>query len=308
VGRVTQGSITSQLLRNINTNMMRMQGRQEKLSTGRDINRPSDDPVGITYSLRYRSDLAVNERYKTNTDSAASMLDFNDTILTQTGDVLKRAKELAVQASNGTNPQVGLDNIAAEMEQLKEQLVNIANSTFKGKYIFNGQKVDQPTYASDVNPWDVVTDDGQVSYTIGAGVKLDVNLTGNNVFGYPPTSSPSTSPVKEDDNAFYVLDKMISDLKSANMTDLKVQMEALETRTNKILSQQAEIGARVNRVELVQSRLEDLNINLQTLQSKVEDADYEELIIQSKVDESVYQASLSVGAKIIQASLVDFLR
>ncbi|MBB6632592.1 flagellar hook-associated protein FlgL [Cohnella thailandensis] len=303
-GRVTQGSITNQLLRNINTNLTRMQGMQEKLSTGRNINRPSDDPVGITYALRYRSDLTVNERMQTNTDYAASVLDFNDTIMTQTGDVLKRIKELAVQASNETNPQVGLDNIAAEMEQLQGQLLNIANSTFKGKYIYNGQLVDQKPYSS-TEPWKVVTDSGKISYTISTGVNMDVSFSGNDVFGYPP--SGTTAPKNEDDNAFYVIDKMIQDLKGPDMDDLKVQMAALETRTNKILAQQAQVGARVNRVEMVQSRLDDLNLNLQTLQSKVEDAEYEELIIQAKVNDSIYQASLSVGAKIITPTLVDFL-
>ncbi|WP_080832518.1 flagellar hook-associated protein FlgL [Cohnella massiliensis] len=305
-GRVTQATMTSQLLRNINTNLTRMQGNSEKLSTGMRINRPSDDPVGITYALRYRSDLSINERYQTNADYAASLLDFNDTLLTQTGDILKRVKELAVQGSNGTQTETSRETIAVEMEQLKEQLVNIANSTFKGKYVFSGQEVDQVPYASGVDPKTVVTDSEDISYMVGAGVKVSVNLTGNDVFGYPPTGV--TAPQNEDDNVFHVLDQMIGSLRNDNMTELKNQITALESRTNKILTQQAQIGARVNRVELVQSRLEDLNLNLTTLQSKVEDAEYEELIIKSKVDESVYQASLSIGANIIQASLVDFLR
>jgi flagellar hook-associated protein 3 FlgL len=111
MGRVTQGSITSQLLRNINKNMAQSAGLQEQMATGMKINRPSDDPVGITYSLRYRSDLSINERYQSNVDSATSFLDFNDTMLSQVGDVTKRIKELAVQGSNGTNPQVALDNM-----------------------------------------------------------------------------------------------------------------------------------------------------------------------------------------------------
>jgi flagellar hook-associated protein 3 FlgL len=76
---------------------------------------------------------------------------------------------------------------------------------------------------------------------------------------------------------------------------------------DKILNQQSEIGARVNRVELMQNRLKDLEINLTDLQSKTEDADFEKLIIDAKINENIYQASLSVGAKIITPSLVDFL-
>jgi len=77
---------------------------------------------------------------------------------------------------------------------------------------------------------------------------------------------------------------------------------------DKILNQQAEIGARVNRVELMQNRLKDLELNLTDLQSKTEDIDLEKLIIDAKINENIYQASLSVGAKIITPSLVDFLK
>ncbi|MFC5469699.1 flagellar hook-associated protein FlgL [Cohnella suwonensis] len=306
VGRVTQGSITNQLLRNINKNLSQMQGLQEQLSTGMKINRPSDDPVGITYSLRYRSDLSLNERYQGNVDSANSWLDFNDTLLTQVSDVGKRIKELAVQGSNGTNPQVALDNIASEMKQLKEQLVDIANSQFKGKYVFNGQFTDKITYDPAVDPATVITDTGNLDYAINTGIQLTVNLTGNNIFGYPPTGV--TAPKNEDDNLFHVIDEMVSSLESGDYSGVSNQLTMLDSRMDKVLTQQAEIGARMNRVELMEQRLNDLNLNLSTLQSKTEDADMEDLIIKAKVNENVYQASLSVGAKIITPTLVDFLR
>jgi flagellar hook-associated protein 3 FlgL len=309
VGRVTQGTITNQLLRNINSNLRTMQGLQEQMSTGRTINRPSDDPVGITYALRYRSDLSINERFQTNVDSATSWLDFNDTILSQVNDVLKRMKELTVNGSNGTNPQIALDNIASEIGQLKDQLLDISNSQFKGKYVFNGQFTDQIAYDPSVDPRTVVTDDGDIEYLINAGVKLNVNLTGNKVFGFPPPGLPGvTAPQYEDDNIFHVADQIIAKLQAGDYDGVKNQLPFLESRMDKVLNQQAEIGARVNRTELMEQRLKDLSFNLESLQSKTEDADYGDLIIKAKVNENIYQASLSVGAKIIMPSLVDFLR
>ncbi|MFB9276271.1 flagellar hook-associated protein FlgL [Cohnella cellulosilytica] len=306
LGRVTQGTITNQLLRNINRNMSQMQGLQEQLSTGMKINRPSDDPVGITYSLRYRSDLSLNERYQENVNSAASWLDFNDTLLSQVGDVVKRVKELAIQGSNDTNPNVALDNIAAEIKQLKEQLVEIGNSQFKGKYVFNGQFTDEKPYDSLANAAGKITDDLGIEYMISSGISIKVNLTGNEVFGFPPTGV--TAPQNEDDNLFNVLDQIISNLESGNTSAVSDQLPLLDSRMDKILTQRAELGARVNRVELMEQRLQDLNLNLTTLQSKTEDAEIEDVLIKAKVNETIYQASLSVGAKVIQPSLVDFLR
>jgi len=306
-GRVTQGTITRQLLSNINGNLRTMQSLQEKMSTGRNINRPSDDPVGITYSLRYRSDLVVNERYQKNVTSALSSLDYNDTMLSQVTDILKRMKELAVQGSNGTNPDVALDNIASEISQLKEQLVEISNSQFNGKYVFNGQFTDQKPYPEGTDPSSVVTDPGDLDYLISAGTQITVNLKGNEVFGYPPPGSTTTSPVYEEDNIFYVADQLIANLQAGNHGGVGEQIALLESRTDKVLTQQAEVGARVNRVELMEQRLTDLNLNLETLQSKTEDADLADLIIKAQVNENIYQASLSVGAKIVQPTLVDFL-
>ena len=86
------------------------------------------------------------------------------------------------------------------------------------------------------------------------------------------------------------------------------QLDKIDTRSETILSARSEIGAKTNRVELMQDRLSDLNINLTDLQAKTEDADYEEIIMKSKIQENIYNASLSVGAKIISSSLVDFIR
>jgi flagellar hook-associated protein 3 FlgL len=291
----------TQLTRNLNRTLTEMSKLQEQMTTGRKINRASDDPVGITYSLRYRSELQANVQYQKNIDMALSWLDFNDTVLQQAQDVLKRLKELAVQGSNGTNPGVALDNIADEVVQLKDQIVDIANSTLNGKYVFNGEKTDIIPYDPTVpsfDPSQIETDNGSIYYMVGVGVKLQINLSGSDVFGRPG----------EADNIFTVLDEIINALQNGNHSGVAAQIANIESRMDKILNQQAEIGARVNRVELMQNRLKDLEINLTDLQSKTEDVDFEKLIIDAKINENIYQASLSVGARIITPSLVDFLK
>jgi len=298
--RITPGMMHMQLTRNLNRTLTEMSKLQEQMTTGRKINRASDDPVGITYALRYRSELSANEQYQKNVDMALSWLDFNDTVLQQAQDVLKRLKELAVQGSNGTNPDVALNNIADEVQQLKDQIIDIANSTLNGKYVFNGEKTDVIPYDPTVTPFDpsaIETDSGAIYYMVGVGVKLQINLSGSDVFGRPG----------EADNIFAVFDQIITALQNGNHSGVSAQIANIESRMDKILNQQSEIGARVNRVELMQNRLKDLEINLTDLQSKTEDVDFEKLIIDAKINENIYQASLSVGAKIITPSLVDFL-
>ncbi|WP_151733758.1 flagellar hook-associated protein FlgL [Paenibacillus tengchongensis] len=304
--RVTSNMMNSQLLLNLNRNARTMNDTQLQLSTGRKINKPSDDPVGITYSLRYRADLSANEQYQENVDSATSWLDYNDTVMTQAGEVVQRLRELTVNGANGTNPQTALDSINEEVAQLKEQLVDIANSQFNGKYIFNGQQYNVKPYdfptgvdgALDTSgAAQVITDDGLINYTVGDSVQLPINNTGNEVFGGT-----------ENDNIFKIIDRISSALSDGNTAAVSGELANLESRNDKMLAVQANIGARTNRIELMQNRLSNLEVNLTDLQSKTEDADYAEVVMNSKIQENIYNASLSVGAKIIQTSLVDFIR
>lgn len=303
--RVTSNMMNSQLLLNLNRNALRMNETQNQMATGRKINKPSDDPVGITYSLRYRSELASNEQYKKNVDSAVSWMDFNDTVLSQTNDVLQRLRELTVQASTGSNPQSALDSINKEVSQLKEQLVDIANSQLNGKYIFNGENFSQKPYSGTLDPSEITTDIGDVIYTVGDSVKMSINLNGNDVFGDADTAATAQTS----DNIFSIINRLTSKLSATgDHSAIGDELESIDSRIDKLLTIRAEVGAKTNRIELMQSRLVDLNINLTSLQAKTEDADYAKLIMDSKVQENIYNASLSAGAKIIQPSLVDFLR
>ncbi|PJN58897.1 hypothetical protein PAEAM_35480 [Paenibacillus sp. GM1FR] len=305
--RITNNMLSSQLILNLNRNAQQMNSTQTQLATGRKINKPSDDPVGITYSLRYRGELSSNEQYQKNVDSAVSWLDFNDTVMDQAGSVVQRLRELTVQAATGTNPQSALDSINEEVKQLKAQLVDISNSTLNGKYVFNGETYDVkpydfPTSADGsfdtTNAASVVTDSGKINFIVGESIQLPINVTGNEVFG------DST----EADNLFVIFNSISQALASGDQKEVSNQLANIDTRTNKMLGIRAEIGAKTNRVELMQGRLSDLEVNLTDLQAKVEDADYAELSIKSKIQENIYNASLSAGAKIISQSLVDFLR
>ncbi|NUU74809.1 flagellar hook-associated protein FlgL [Paenibacillus xylanilyticus] len=305
--RITNNMLSSQLLLNLNRNAQQMNNTQTQLATGRKINKPSDDPVGITYSLRYRAELSSNEQYQKNVDSAVSWLEFNDTVMNQAGNVVQRLRELTVQASTGTNPQSALDSINEEVKQLKEQLIDISNSKLNGKYVFNGETYDVKPYEfpsnadgtyDTTNAASIVTDKGKINFIVGESVQLPINVSGNEVFGTET----------EEDNLFVIVNTIMKALTEGDQKELSNQLDNIDSRTDKMLAIRSEIGAKTNRVDLMMGRLEDLGINLTDLQSKVEDADYAELAMQSKIQENIYNASLSAGAKIISPSLVDFLR
>ncbi|MDF2649360.1 MAG: flagellar hook protein FlgL [Paenibacillus sp.] len=298
--RVTQGMMNTQLLSNINKNIQKMNQEQTQLSTGRRINVPSDDPVGITYAMRYRTELGANEQYQKNVDSAISNLEYLDTMLGQAGDVLQKVRELAVKGANGTNPQTAMDSMKVEAEEMYKQLVDIGNSKFKGKYVFNGQMTDKQPY-TEANAVSEATDNGIIRFEVGAGIMLPVSITGNQAFGDP--TDPAVT-----DGLFKIVNDLVTNLGNGDYAAVSSTIGSIDTRMEKLLEMRSEVGARTNRIEFIENRLDDISINLESLQSKVEDADMTEVITKLKMSESVYQASLSVGSKLIQPSLIDYLR
>lgn len=304
--RITQGMMHSQLTRNINHNLKSMSDLQNVSSSGLKLNKASDDPVGITYSLRYRSELAANEQYQKNADQALSWLDFTDTMISQAGDVMQRVKELTVKASTGTNPQEAMDAIKSEMVELKKQLVDIANSKLNGKYVFNGEMFDQIPFDTTAPGFDakaVTTDAATVQYALGGNLTVGISLTGNEVFGAADSPAGTTN-----DNVFSVMDRIISSLNPpANQAVSSAELSNIEGSYDRMLNARAQVGAKVNRVELMTSRMADFKLSLTDMQSKVEDADLEQVLIDSTTAQNIYEASLSVGAKVISRSLVDFL-
>jgi flagellar hook-associated protein 3 FlgL len=301
--------LNTQFLNNYNSNLTTMSNYQNQMSTGRKINKPSDDPVGISFALRYRTEIDKNDQFQSNVSSATSWLSNTDTLMGQINDVMTRVRELTVQAATGSNPQSALDSISKEVNQLTQQLADLGNTQFNGKSVFNGQVTNQKPYdttiAQDpvtgdytVNAKDSSTDNGAINVEVSTGTDIPVNVTGNQILGNPGDS----------DNAFTILQNIMNALKNGDSQGLSNLLGPLDTRINTILEVRAEVGARSNRVDLTNQRLQDLNTNLQTLQSKTEDADMATLVTNLKTSENVYQASLSVGSRVLTTSLVDFLK
>jgi flagellar hook-associated protein 3 FlgL len=310
--RVTQSMLNTQLLRNITNNMSRMNTLQNQLSTGMKINKPSDDPVGITFALRYRSELQANDQYAENVSSTLSQLQYADTTVGQAGDVMQRFRELLVTGANGTYEQTSLDAMQIEIKQLYNQMIEIGNSQFNGKQMFNGELTGTKPYpttaideAVDLNAdppklkaYQTATDNQTVKYELSSGMTLGFSMTGNAIFGDALSATATPEEQAASDNAFMLLQRAYDMLGSGDQEGIQKLIGQVDTRLDQILTAR----------EIISSRLEDIDLNLQTVRAKTEDADMSQVITQMKTEENVYQASLSVGAQLIRPSLVDFLR
>ena len=287
--RVTQSMLSNNMLRNLSTSYNKMGKLQEQLNTGKKVNRPSDDPVVVMKSLGYGMTVDKVAQFQKNLGEVNNWLDSSDDALDGVGQVLHRAKELATNASNtGAMTPEDRNKIKIELEQLQSQLHDLANTKVGDKYIFSGTNTDTPLYnggysnASGIN--------SNVDIEVFDGVSLRVNTNAKEMFEK--------------------IDELFEKMKNQNDDTINFgeAIGKLDGALDEVLTKRADIGARSNRAELMDNRLQMQEGAAKKQRSENEDIDYEVVITELITSESIHRAALSVGARIIQPSLVDFLR
>lgn len=290
--RITNNVLINNLKRNLSIGLRNMDKYQTQLATGRRINKPSDDPSGIVDSLRLKSHIRQNKQFQDNAEDAISWLNSTDEALGSLTETLNRVYELTVYGGNGALAAEDRQAISAETKQLIEEVKSIANTYHGDRYIFGGTNTKEVPYAGDAT-WN--HNNNEIKYEIGVGTEIPINTTAQEVF------------IEKD--LMGTLDSIVSHLDSNNTEALSGEdISKLQANLDQILASQAHVGARVNRLELTKTRLEEQEINFTKLLSEVEGADAAQVIMELKNQENVYKAALSVGSRVIMPTLIDFLR
>ena len=287
--RVTQSMLSNNLLRNLSNSYSRLGKLQEQLSTQKKITRPSDDPVVAMLGMGYRTDTNRIEQFKRNIGEVKNWVETTDDALDHAVNALQRIRELVIQASNGTYEEGQRSYIGKEIEELKKHIQTIGNTQMAGKYIFNGTE-------TNVRP-DGNFADGTIEIEVFQGIKIPVNTNGKDLFGDLISDGG-------------VLDQIIDDLQNGNVPDEDISnhIAVIDEEIDRFLSERASIGARQNRVDLMEERLGMQEVISKRILSDNEDIDIEKAIMDLTIQESILRASLSVGSRMIQPTLVDFLR
>jgi flagellar hook-associated protein 3 FlgL len=293
--RPTQDMTARQTLWDITSVADRLSRVQQQLSSGKLIQQPEDDPFGAGRALFLRDEVSNIQQFQRNINEGQAWLQTSDIALGNVTDLVQRVRELVVQGANGTLDQGGLNAIASEIGQLKQSLREQGNATFSGRYVFAGTQTNTPPFPTGSNAYAGNT--GIVQRQISQGQTVAVNEDGVSVFG--PNGS----------NLFDVLDTIQSDLQTGNRTSLQNgDLSNLDAAFDRVQQARANVGAITNRLETQNNHLKDQEVNVTGLLSQTEDADMAKTMITFSQTQAVYQAALQAGAKVIQPSLLDFLR
>lgn len=298
VSRITHSTVQRSTLANLQLNLTAAAKLQAQMSSGRKISVPSDDPAGTHDLLRLRAEQRATTQFARNAADGDAWLATVDTALVESLSIMRNARDLAVRAGSGALNADAREALAAEVEARRDELLQQANTTYGGRHVFAGTSAG-PAYTADTSTTPTTyafTGTGApVTRQVGPEASVRVDADGAAVFGTGAAS------------AFAALDELAASIRSG-ATDMGPGITAIDTHLSAMLGQVAAVGARQNQVDNAQDVLAQLNVTLAEQRSSIEDIDLAEVILQVQSQEVAYKSALGAAAKVLQPSLMDFLR
>jgi flagellar hook-associated protein 3 FlgL len=317
--RLSSSTMGDRLLADLQRSYTRIATTQEQISTGKRVNRPSDDPLAAAQARLRTGDFEGIKRSQDSVASATGWLGATESGLSSIRDLVGRANELALQSANGSTGPEGRNAIAAEIDQLTQAAKDAMNAKFGDAYIFSGT-------ASDVPPYAAATGDayqgntGAVLREGGPGVTLQANPSFVPLNASPAgTAAPITAlsvlgggNAAADGRILDTLETLAKHLRGGTPADLAAlgttDLQALQSNATALNGAITAVGAMTNRADAAKSRLESLEDLTSQNIDDLTGVDLARALTDFTAQQTAYQAALKVGAQVIQPSLVDFLR
>ncbi|MFZ9594991.1 MAG: flagellar hook-associated protein FlgL [Bdellovibrionia bacterium] len=286
------------------------------------INTPSDDPVGTAKVLEVRTDRMNNDQYQMNSKMAETFLENTDSALAEVSELVLRAKEIALgQSNSATASDHTRLGVAEEVAQIFKQAIAVANRRVGDRYLFGGFKTQKPPIDADGR---YHGDRGQMMVEIAKDVFLTMNIPGSEAFNtnakpewgqdlsrFNSSSEegvPSTEGSLENVNLFDELQNFRIALLTGNMEMIHDSLDRFDQLYSKIVSTRTKLGSRLQGLASSMSMIDRQNLTNINLSSVLEDADMAHVSTELNKEESIFKNSLMTSKRLIQPSLLDFLR
>ncbi len=290
--RITETMLNTTIIKSINESKAYLGKIQQILSTGKIINKPSDNPLLISRVLDLNGRLKNIEQYQKNLNSASIWIDSTLQSFMGMGELLNSAKIIALRESNATSTPDSRRISAEEVDNLKKQLLNLANTYSGGRYIFSGTKTRTQSFTETGT---YQGDEKKISIQSGEKQVITINAPGNKVF-------------KQDKDLFKVLSDLKDALENDDTQGISDQIDEIEACMKQIHRWEGEFGGKGQFIEIFKNRLKDQEIQTTKFLSNIEDADITRISVELQSASMAYQAALAAASKILQATMLQFFK
>ncbi|GEQ34424.1 flagellar hook-associated protein FlgL [Marinilactibacillus psychrotolerans] len=308
--RITNSLMSKNFMRNLNNNMKSVYKYQEQLSTMEQVSRPSDDPLKVSKVLDLNNEIKQNEEYKSTINDSIDFTNAQDSALANATNSMQRIYTLTQQAANGTYNDQDRDAIRTEVENEIDTLMDSLNTSFGGRYIFAGNNTTTKPFEKELD------DDGNFAGIIYNGTTEEDGVSGNTTkeiargvnVELQTDGRALMNSQGEEDNLGTFFNELLTALDGNDTAKLSEDLlERVDSEMNNIVNLRTNIGATTNRLKAAKDRNESEFLNLKTTYSNTQDIDLAETYMQYSMEMVAYEASLQMGNKILQSSLLNYM-
>jgi len=293
--RVTTRSMIDGLIANLQASQEAQDRLQNQITSGKRVNRPSDDPTASWRGMRLRDASAANTQYLRNMDDARAWLNTTDSALDGVQATLSKIRELAVQVSNDTYNAADRAEVSSEVSQLREHLFSLFNSTNNsGQYVFSGMRTGTPAFTKDAAGNVLYQGDASTIFReIGPGTTMPVNTLADQFV---------TTFSDVQDLANELVDPQGSSIKIA------ASIAKLDQAIEQVLNSRSDVGSKLVRIDFATDRISNQQVEIGQVQSTNEDVDLADVLSKLTTQQSVYRITLEAAGRVMPYSLMDFLK
>lgn len=323
--RITNASMVRSHLYDTQNNLTNMSKINQQISTGKVINTVSDDPHKAIKIMNINNEIKYTEKYNYNIDETVGWMNTTDGALDNVGNLLGEIKETILKVGNGTYSQNEMKSLNEDMNEKIKQLADTLNSTHGGKYLFGGSSVDDAPITVIENPDGTVklefskdkngqtipnTDD--LKADISSGINIDYNISVGEILNIKDGNGNTVNLLDEINNLSTLMNDIANSdeqtAAKAKETLLNDTKGKIDTLFDHVVNERTSLGVRVSTAEKIKELNDEDILNIQDVLSKTQDTDVVEKFIELKSAEMIYQASIQVGAKLIQPTILDYIR
>ena len=321
--RITNASMVRSHLYDTQNNLTNMSKINQQISTGKVINTVSDDPHKAIKIMNINNEIKYTEKYNSNIDETVGWMNTTDGALESTGNLLNEIKETILKVGNGTYSQNEMKSLNADINEKIKQLADTLNSTYGGKYLFGGSSVDDAPitenpdgtvkleFSKDKNGQTIPNTD-DLKADISSGINIDYNISVGEILNIKDGNGNTVNLLDEINNLSTLMNNIANGdeqtAAKAKETLLNDTKGKIDTLFDHVVNERTSLGVRVSTAEKIKELNDEDILNIQDVLSKTQDTDVVEKFIELKSAEMIYQASIQVGAKLIQPTILDYIR
>lgn len=273
----------------------------EQMSSGKRVINPSDDPIAASQAVVLSQAQAQNSQFALARTFATQKVSLEENVLNQVTTAIQTAQEKIVSAGNGTLSDDDRASLATDLQGIRDQLMNLANSTDgNGRYIFAGYKTETPPFAQADGSYNGGTE--SIKQQVDSARSMVIGHIGSDIFNSITSNAvPEPDGKPSETNLFRMLDSAIDSLNTAVGDDeaLKEQAQAVIDKTNRglknslnnVLSVRAELGTQLSELSSLDTLGSDRALGQKQQMSNLVDVDWNEAISSYVMQQAALQAS-----------------